>query len=418
MNKTILFINPWIHDFAAYDFWSKPLGFLCLASLLRENVYNIQFIDCLNPYHPDLKKDSTLEQPRRKPAGNGKYPKEEIARPEPLKNFSRRYSRYGVTPRIFKNELARVKKPDLIFVTSMMTYWYPGVFETIDITRQSIPDVPIILGGNYATLCTEHAKKHSGADLVVPGHGEKHIANILKDFLADDPQILPDFNDLDSYPYPAYDLLLHIDQVSLITSRGCPFKCSYCASPLLNGGFRTRNPIKVVDEIEFWSGRYGVKNFSFYDDALLVNAQERSIPMMKEIIKRGLACSFHCPNGLHLREITDEVALLMHRSGFRTIRFGFETAQEERQRQSGGKITNEETREAISSLKRAGYKTDEIGMYILCGLPDQTAEEVRNSITFIKSIGARPVLAEFSPIPGIHCFPAGMTTLRILCTGN
>ena len=123
--------------------------------------------------------------------------------------------------------------------------------------------------------------------------------------------------------------------------------------------------------------------------------------MLEEILRRNLDCAFHCPNGLHLREIDTSLSRLMLRAGFRTMRFGFETADTRRQSSdSGGKITNEETKYAIACLLEAGYKGDEIGMYILCGLPGQNAFEVRESIDFVRSCGARPVITEFSPIPG------------------
>jgi len=398
--KSILLINPWIHDFAAYDLWAKPVGLLYLASLLRNNGYNVHYIDCLNPYNPELRHEPGIKLQKRKPSGDGKYPKENIPKPEPLRDIPRRYSRYGITPRIFESELLQIKKPDLIFVTSMMTYWYPGVFETIELIRQNTPDVPVILGGNYATLCPEHAAKWSGADMVISGEGERSINKLLKDLLGNDLQFIPDIKNLDSYPYPAFDLISHRDQVPIMTSRGCPYRCTYCASHLLSDGFRVRDPIKVVDEIEFWNRQYGITNFSFYDDALFVNSKERVIPMLKEIIRRRLECDFHCPNGLHLREISEELSNLMFKARFKTIRFGFETASIKRQFETGGKITNDETKEAITHLRNAGYKTKETGMYILCGLPGQAASEVRESINFIKSCGARPVITEFSPIPG------------------
>lgn len=395
MNKKIVLINPWIHDFAAYDFWSKPIGLLYLGSILRKNGHDVHLIDCLNPYHPGMKHELLIKPPKRWQWGNGKYYKEAIEKPDGLQNFPRRYNRYGISPRIFKEELIKGGKPDLIFVTSMMTYWYPGVFEAINITKQIYPKSTIVLGGNYATLCTNHARHNSGADMVVTGEGEKHLHELF-----DLSNFVPDFRNLDSYPYPAFDLLSSIDQVPIMTSRGCPFKCTYCASHLLNDGFRVRDPIRVVDEIEFWNTKHGITNFSIYDDAFLVDSVNRVIPMLKEILKRGLKCFFHCPNGLHLREITEEVSRLMFQSGFKTIRFGFETSSIQRQLETGGKITNDETMSAIENLKSNGYRSSDIGVYILCGLPGQSAVEVHESIAFIKSLGARPVIAEYSPIPG------------------
>jgi radical SAM superfamily enzyme YgiQ (UPF0313 family) len=121
---------------------------------------------------------------------------------------------------------------------------------------------------------------------------------------------------------------------------------------------------------------------------------------MKEVIERGIACRFHCPNGLHLRGISGETALLMRKSGFETLRFGFETSELERQIATGGKVRGEDLLAAVGHLKSAGYKDREIGVYLLCGLPGQPASEIRASIDFVKSCGARPILAEFSPIPG------------------
>ncbi len=410
MQRRVLLINPWIHDFAAYDFWAKPIGLLYIASTLKKNGYEVDLIDCLDPFHPGLRRITGTKAPKRFPSGRGSFFKEAIPKPEALRDFPRRYGRYGITPGMFEEQLLRVKKPGAIFVTSMMTYWYPGVFEAIDALRRVFPEVPVILGGNYATLCKDHAERLSGADIVVQGEGEKALPKILKDLFNDDLLFLPDGDYLDSYPYPSFDLLTHRDQVPIITSRGCPFSCSYCASHLLNDGFRTRDPIKVVDEIEFWNGVFGVRHFSFYDDALLVDRERHVIPMLEEILRRKLDCTFHCPNGLHLREIDAFLSRLMFRAGFRTIRFGFETADTCRQVDTGGKITNEETKAAVASLLEAGYRGNDIGMYILCGLPNQSALEVRESMDFVRSCGARPVIAEFSPIPGTPIWKEAVET--------
>lgn len=404
MTKTICLINPWIHDFAAYDFWSKPIGLLYLASILRKNGHRVCFIDCLNPFHPAMEEEYHIKHPTRRPGGNGKYPKESIEKPAMLGSFPRRYNRYGIRPPIFRKELMTADKPDMIFVTSMMTYWYPGVFEAIAISRQSWPDSTIVLGGNYATLCTDHARHFSGADIVMPGEGETQLHR-----LCDMSYFMPDPGDLDSYPYPAFDLLSTIDQVPIMTSRGCPFTCTYCASHILNDGFRVRDPARVVDEIAFWHDTHGVSDFAIYDDAFLVDSSNRAIPMLKEIIRRDLRVNFHCPNGLHLREITEEISRLMFQAGFRTIRFGFETSSVRRQMETGGKITNDETGTAVRHLKNAGYRSRDIGIYILCGLPEQSAAEVHNSIVFIKSLGARPVIAEYSPIPGTALWNTSMS---------
>jgi radical SAM superfamily enzyme YgiQ (UPF0313 family) len=399
MKREILLINPWIYDFAAYDFWIKPMGLLYIASILRENGYAVRVLDCLNRAHPGLENEPKIKMTQKKAYGHGKYPKQIIQKPDLLKGIPKYYYRYGITPKLFIEDLEKNRKPDLILVTSMMTYWYLGVFDAIHLVKTVFPDIPVVLGGNYATLCPEHAKL-SKADIIIPGKGEMMISDTLKELFGNDLHFLPDPNNLDSYPYPAYDLLPFFDQVPILTSRGCPLRCSYCASHLLSDRFIRRDPMKVVDEISYWNKKFNITHFSFYDDALFINPEEMAIPMMKEIIRRGLACAFHCPNGLHLREITSELSIFMFQAGFKTIRFGFETSNQKRQQATGAKVTNDHLREAVRHLKRAGYKTSEIGIYLLCGLPGQESSEIRESIEYVKSCGAKPLLAEYSPIPG------------------
>jgi len=398
MSKNILLINPWIYDFAAYDLWIKPFGLLYLGGLLRQNNHQINFIDCLDPYHPAMQNIGKI--PKRHAYGNGKFFRQVIAKPECLKTISRNYCRYGILPEIFRKELSQYKNTDLVLITSMMTYWYPGVFDVIKIIKDIMPSVPIILGGKYATLCFEHAQKYSGADYVVCGAGENQVLNIIQNLLGEKASFTPDESNLAFLPYPAFDLIQKIEYIPILTSRGCPYKCSYCASHIFEPNFSRRDPIAVVDEIEYWNKNFGIRNYAFYDDALLVEPEKMIVLILKEIEKRGLSCNFHCPNGLHLREINAELSRLLYKSGFKTIRFGFETSDYERQMATGGKVKNKELEQAVRHLKNAGYKTYDIGVYLLCGLPGQSAQEVRRSIEFVWKCGARPFLAEYSPIPG------------------
>lgn len=397
--KTILLINPWIHDFAAYDLWTKPLGLLYLAAFLRKNGFQVQFIDCLDPWNPQMRQNSGARLPQRLPSGRGKYFRETIPKPAALKSIPKKYHRYGVTPRVLREMLLALPTPQVVLVTSMMTYWYPGVFETIALVKETMPGVPVVLGGNYATLCPQHAAT-SGADFILTGYGEEKLTKFMGAIFNLDIPFQPDANNLDSYPAPAYDLISRPEQMPLRTSRGCPFACSYCASGILNSHFQRRDPDKVFTDIEACHRDFQVQHFSLYDDAFLVRPQEMAIPLLQRIIASRLPVHFHCPNGLHLREIDGEIARLMYRAGFQTIRFGFETADMQRQGATGGKVTNSDLTRAVKYLVKAGYKKEEVGVYLLCGLPGQSASEVRESIAFVKACGAKPILAEYSPIPG------------------
>lgn len=162
----ILLINPWITDFTAYNFWIKPLGLLYVASLLRENGFRVTLIDCLDFYG------------KTKGYGDGKFFKTKIEKPLPLKFIPRQYSQYGIPEEILLKRLSLIEeKPDLIGITSGMTYWYPGVFKLIEIAKKFFKGTPIILGGIYATLCHDHAKQYSGADIV---YNERNEIEALK----------------------------------------------------------------------------------------------------------------------------------------------------------------------------------------------------------------------------------------------
>ena len=83
----ILFLNPYIYDFTAFDLWLKPLGLLQLAAILEKNGYQLNFIDCLNRYHPELLK--LQKPPKRDKYGCGKYFKQVLEPPEVLKKIPR-----------------------------------------------------------------------------------------------------------------------------------------------------------------------------------------------------------------------------------------------------------------------------------------------------------------------------------------
>jgi len=397
----ILLINPWITDFSAYNFWIKPLGLLRIASFLRENGFRVTLVDCL---------DFLI---KRKKYGDGKFLKIRIEKPHPLKSVPRNYSQYGIPEEMLLKRFSMLEeKPDIIGITSGMTYWYPGVCKVVEITKKFFGNVPTILGGIYATLCYEHAKKHSGVDIVFNGREELEALKLISDltkFELGTPNSLPaeasaQAGELRTDPYPAFDLYPQLDYICIATSKGCPFRCTYCASSFLAKGFSRRDPLGVVDEIEYWTRKYGVNHIAFYDDALLFDPSKHLILIMKELIRRGISCNFHTPNAIHIREIDEEIAVLLFRSGFKTIRLGFETSNGATQIETGGKVDNREFWQAVKSLRRAGYSGEEIGVYLIVGLPGQRVGEVEEGVAFVKETGANPMLVEYSPIPHTPLF--------------
>ncbi len=395
MASSLILINPWIYDFAAFDMWSKPLGLLTIASMLRSKGFDIRLIDCLDTRHPGLQSHSGIKAPQRKAYGTGKFPRQRIPTPRALAGINRPFHRYGVPPDLIEEELKTVSRPSAVLVTSMMTYWYPAVKDLIGLVRKVHPGVPVILGGVYATLCTEHALSVCGADKVVPGGDPEDVIRALSSLgLQADTAGLPA-----GHQYPAFDMLRKIDYICLLTSRGCPFSCRYCASSFLQPRFTASDPLGIVEQIQYWQEYHQVEDFAFYDDALLVNSSGHIEPMLEEILRRGLKVRFHTPNAMHAAAVTKDLALLMRRSGFCTIRLGLETADFKFRRNLDNKLHSGDFERAALNLSGAGFRADQLGAYILAGLPGQTPSSVENTINLAGRLGFMPFIAEYSPLP-------------------
>ena len=396
----LLLINPWIYDFTAFDLWSKPIGLLYIASYLRSIGYHIDFIDCLDKHLPEWV-NSPLNKPLKiKKYGVGHFFRQRVEKP-PVFNFVPRYfARYGIPEELFISQLRGLNKPVAVLVTSFMTYWYPGPQRVIEIIRQIFPDVPVILGGIYATLLPEHARKILRPDFLITGPGEIQIEKYLTELLPRSPQPVGSPHTLDDFPWPAFDLYSRLDYLPVMTSRGCPYHCTFCATDKISGPYAQRKPAAVVEEILENVQRYKVRDIAFYDDALLLNKCQRLIPILEEIVAQRLNLRFHTPNGLHIKQIDREIARLFRLSGFTTIRLSFESADPKRIEDMRNKVSPADLAEAVRNLEKAGFPRKQLEAYVLMGLPHQSLQEIHQSIAFVYSLGIKIRLASFSPIPG------------------
>jgi radical SAM superfamily enzyme YgiQ (UPF0313 family) len=403
----ILLVNPWIHDFAAYDFWAKPLGLLIIGAILRLQGFRVSYADCQDRFHPKSLKRQSPEARN----GRGPYLKTPIPPPKGLESTGRTYSRYGIPPEWLAEDLKKLPVPDAVLVTCLMTYWYPGAFETIRAVRKVFPKSPIVLGGIYATLCADHAKAHSGADHVLAGPGEAAILDLMESITGFRSPLTFDPEDLNSHPFPAFDLQGKMGYAPLLTSRGCPYACDYCASKILMPRFLRMSPDRVVAEIFYWQDRFGVKNFAFYDDALLVDAGNHAIPIFEKLMASNRTFFFHTPNAVHIREITPKIAGLMRAAGVKTLRLGLETSDFSN-REMDQKVVEADFVQAVHYLLEAGFQKDQVGVYLLAGLPGQSEESVARSIKTVKQSGITPILAYYTPIPGTRMWEAAKAASR------
>jgi radical SAM superfamily enzyme YgiQ (UPF0313 family) len=383
----------WIVDFAAYDMWIEPLGLLTVAGVLREAGHDVVLVDCLDRHHPAAPAPFSL----RDRYGCGHYHKVELPKPQALAQVPRHWSRYGLPVEVFEAELAAQPRPDVVLITSMMTYWYPGPFEAIRRVKERWPDVPVALGGVYATLCAQHARAYSGADVVIVGQGERQALAWVNDVAGESQALSRPIHDI----VPAHDLRRPQGFAAVQSARGCPFNCPYCAvHQLCPSGFQPRSPQRVVDEIVWCAEELEARDVAFYDDALLVDAASHIHPIFDGLIERGLSVRLHAPNGLHARFIDRLLATKMRQAGFVTIRLGLESSDPGQEARDGGKVDRASFTRGVEALFEAGFSRDEVAAYVLIGRPGQDVAQVRDTVCFALDLGVQVRTAQFSPIPG------------------
>jgi radical SAM superfamily enzyme YgiQ (UPF0313 family) len=396
----LLLINPWIFDFTAFDLWSKPMGLLYIASFLENLGYKNSFIDCLDKHHPALLSAPENLKVKFKKFGTGPFLRQIVDKPDILDFIPRHFSRYGISEDLFLNQLKKCPPPAAILVTSFMTYWYLGPKRVVELCREFFPETPIILGGIYASLMPKHASDVIKPDFVLTGPGEIQIMELLSSIISGAPSETNRYQSLDDFPTPAFDLYSKLDYLPIMTSRGCPYRCTFCATDKISGPYAQRSADSVFSELSENVRRYQLKDVVFYDDALLLNKDHRLLPILEKVIKSKMKLRFHTPNGLHAKQIDRNVAELFRLSGFTTIRLSFETNNPQRFADMKNKVTPDDLIRAVENLEEVGYAREALETYILMGLPNQSFDEIYESLLFAHSLGIKIRLASFSPIPG------------------
>jgi radical SAM superfamily enzyme YgiQ (UPF0313 family) len=237
--------------------------------------------------------------------------------PASIKFIPRHFARYGLPEDIFLTELKSRPRPDAILLTSFMTLLVHGTTASGGTLPCGVSWSPLVLGGIYASLMPDHAQRVIKPDYLITGPGEYPLAELLADILHM-PSLREQFPaHIDSFPPPAFDLLRKNDYLVAMTSRGCPFRCTFCATYKVDSAFTQRQPEAVVAEILSQTERFGVQDVAFYDDALLMHLIVVSNRFFERLLPASGHCAFHTPNGLHARYIDEELADLMYRSGSR-----------------------------------------------------------------------------------------------------
>jgi len=205
MKPKILLVNPPIYDFTAYDFWLKPYGLLTAAGYLRGKA-DFKLFDYLDRQVPFAAGPERLASDCW---GRGRFYCENIPSPACLEAIPRHFRRFGMPRHMFCDYLASQGPFDFALIQTTMTYWYKGVEETIEDVHRLSPGAKIVLGGNYVTLCPDHAQR-LGADFLVPGTSLQPLWEYLQ---------MP----ADLAQPPLWDVYPKLDVGTLKLTDGCPF---------------------------------------------------------------------------------------------------------------------------------------------------------------------------------------------------
>jgi radical SAM superfamily enzyme YgiQ (UPF0313 family) len=396
MTKKLKFvlINPPIYDFSAFDSWVKPLGLLYISNILKSLGYETVFLDCM---------DRNLQKINKtKDDGTGKFDYEIVPKPEILKDVPLHYKRYGINHELIKKFLLFHKDADFVLITSIMTYWYLGVKEIVDITKSLLPKTKVVLGGILPILIPNFCKNFFG-DKVDYFYTYSTIGNFLDTVIGVNPEHKK-FDEFKNFPEPDYSFYKQTNYVVLRTSYGCFYNCDYCACANIIPKYYTKDISQIISEIKSIYQKTKTQNFVFYDDALLDKNLSKTKSLFYELTKLNLNLKFYTPNGINPKFIDSEIAKLMFDLNFTDPRLSLETANDNIHNIVDKKIKLKEFEFGLNNLIKVGYQPHKISVYILAGLPQEKLDDVYHSIDTVSKYGLKIRLCELSPVPKSKLF--------------
>jgi radical SAM superfamily enzyme YgiQ (UPF0313 family) len=245
-------------------------------------------------------------------------------------------------------------QPDIIGFTALSMEINSGLY-LASIAKNTLKNVTIIFGGPHSSAAPQHLLSKDFVDYIFRGEAEIGLSFFLKHFNSKDklkapglgyrhanntvlnePRLLEDLN---SIPFPDYKKMQlekypkmyftkYFPAAPLISSRGCPFSCTFCAGHNVSGRkWRSRNVDNIIEEIQYLEKEYGVKEVDFWDDNFTLD-KVRVENFCQALNALNKKIKWWCPNGIHLNAVDKKLLLRMKQSGCYAIAFGIESASE------------------------------------------------------------------------------------------
>jgi radical SAM superfamily enzyme YgiQ (UPF0313 family) len=360
-NKTkIAFVNTPLLEGVTHHPFFPPLGLAYMAAVLEQNDFEVKIFDCAvcEMNHQQLKAELDSFQPA-------------------------------------------------IIGIGAFTQTVESALKSAHVAKEVCPDAKVLMGGPHATFADKQIlTDEKEVDIIVRGEGEETILELAKQMpelqkvneikgitFRKDNQIIqtptrPRIEDLDALPLPAYsDLPVEKYKIMgkrllpIISSRGCPFHCTFCvASQMFGAMIRERSPKNVLDEIEWLRDKYGAEGIAFQDDTLTFN-KKRATDIFDGMIERKINLPWGCFSRADV--VTKELLAKMSKARCNEVGFGIESGCQKMLDAFHKKSTVEQNENAIKWTKEAGIF---VAASIILGYPGETKETLQQTLDLVRRI--------------------------------
>jgi len=332
--------------------------------------------------------------------------------------------------------------PDIVGIGCLFSVYFPGVVNIARLAKRIDKNIPICIGGLHPTLFHRNILSSNGdIDYVILGEGERSFYDLIRalkgqidkkdvdglayrmgqEVMANEKKYYID--DLDNLPFPDFErfdmdnYFYHYRYspdnrgMSIITSRSCPNRCSFCSMFHAHGPrWRSRSAENVLDEIQFLYEKYKVRHLQFMDDNMTFN-KERSIDIFRKIVERGLKVTIDFPNGLSVNTLDDDIIFWMKKAGCIEVRLAVESGSVYmRNHIMRKRLSDEKIFEVIEACNKHRIA---IVVFFVLGMPGENNQTVADNMSFVKKLkGNRGV--DFispnyaTPFPGTDLFETCM----------
>ncbi|UCD85423.1 MAG: B12-binding domain-containing radical SAM protein [Deltaproteobacteria bacterium] len=335
-------------------------------------------------------------------------------------------------PSIFDLEKTLIEfKPEVVGITVMTVFWYDAC-QIAKKVKEILPNTIVVCGGSHTWLYPAESLSHRDFDVVVQGEGEITFTQLIERlesgqdleglpgiWYRSDDQVIknhprPVEPEPDLFPFPDrsdFDIKQHrfpLDRYSpaavVITSRGCPYHCTFCQNN--DHHYRRRLAERVVDEILECKGM-GYNSVDFYDDNF--NQSRRHVESLcHEMIKHRVNMPWICR--ARVDRIDRDLIKLMAETGCKRIHFGVESATQRILDEINKGINIEQAREAFALAKEAGISTV---AYFIIGFPGETLEEANNTIALAFELDPDyPQCLALMPVPSTPIYEKALKDLN------